>query len=401
MGSLNYPVLRRQKNSRAQESIILLTICLTPFLGAVEVLDLLRVDLGILGIESWMLKILKDVFILLSISIGLFFGYFRSSAASGVSIFFALIIIPFSIWISVLSVGVEAAASGLRWLLPLVFYLTLKSFDKAFFDKLSVFLFCILCVGLVIQVYQYFYMSGFYGETSLGFSLRNPGFYLIPSSMAAYAMTTLFFVACYNGSKLILRLAYFLVGLSVLLTASGTGYISFLMFILFAIGKRERFAGRILAILSIGFAVFLLLPIITNREDILSSPLTRLDIFIEHLDPYKIFFSNTFGVGTNTFINLKPDFLDSGEAIIADSMVNSSAINLGLVFVLLLVYEIFIRVLVVPSRTAFLFLSAFAPFYLTIILFELFPVNILMMIALSDMLLRRKNINIGNLQTIR
>jgi hypothetical protein len=124
------------------------------------------------------------------------------------------------------------------------------------------------------------------------------------------------------------------------------------------------------------------LPLITGREDIMDSPLGRIDILVENISLNNFFFSSNFGIATNTFINLRPDLLDSQVAIIADSMINSTIINCGLFFLLILIYILFIKPLYKFRKIGLLYLLINFPFFLSTIIFELYPVNILIFIEL-------------------
>lgn len=383
-----------------QGAIIIIAVLLTPFLGLVEVADLLGFFGGVFQIELWKVKILKDILLFFSVSYFIFFSKTGFHLTLKLSTALMLSIVILSVSISLFFVEIEAIAAGFRWLLPFIFYLTLRSQEKSFYVKISRLLSFILVVGLLLQMFQYFYMDGIYGLDDFGFSVRNPGYYLIPSSMAALAMSTLYFVVRHESWRPLRAVIYISALLSIILTASGTGFISFSLFTLFYFGRAGGFRLKIFWAVAISLAVLAFLPALTNRENILSSLLTRVEIFVSHADVLKLIFSNGFGVGTNSLINLRPDLLDSGGAIIADSMLSSSIINLGVLFLCVSVYEIFVKPMKNIGRDVLLYISSFLPFYLTVVLFELFPVNILMFVALAELVFDRKSIENNSLTLV-
>ena len=374
-----------------QGVIIYVAVLLTPFLGLSEVSWLLGFDVISTRVEPWVIKIAKDLFISMSILVGVLFGITSRHAMPVVSVATMFLIVVFSVACSLLFMSNEALFAGFRWLLPLIFYFTLQGLDKLFFIRISRILNIMLIAGLTLQIYQYFMTSGIYGLNEYGYSIRNPGYFLIPSSMAAYAMASLYFVIRFEPLRLLRFLAFTAAVFSVILTSSGTGFISFAMFVFFVMRKEEGFKLYIILAIFIGLTTLPLLPILTNREYVLSSLETRVKIFMQHTDILKLLFSNTFGAGTNSLINLRPDLLESGEATIADSMLSSSVINLGILFLLISIYEFFIRPMRKFGRAELLYFSSFFPFYLTVVLFELFPVNILMFIALSELTLEKNS----------
>jgi hypothetical protein len=353
------------------------------------VIGLLRLNVDLSGINIWMLKIPKDILILLSILVGVVHGYWRDSTVSIGSMALLSLTIVTSVVFSVPYMPLEAFAAGFRWLLPFAFYLTLGRLREDFLARISRVLQSLLGMGLALQVYQLLFMAGYYGETLSGLSVRNPGFYLFPSSMAGFSMATLYFTTKFERSRRRQVLVYFGVLLSVGLAASGTGVVSLALFTISLLGKREHLALRILAAVGIGVCTLLILPTLTSRQDIIMSLQGRVDIVLDQFNYSNIAFSRSFGAGTNTLfglIYLRPELSDKVPMLIMDSMVSSSLLNAGLIFLILAVYEIFVRSMRARRGSNLLFLCTFLPFYTTTVLFELFPVNILMFLALSSIL---------------
>jgi hypothetical protein len=392
MGSVAENKIVDLGGSCIQANLIKLALVLTPFLSAFEVFEMFGFDSGLLWFDIRLLKVSKDVVLLGAIVTGFLYGYFNKAPISGVSLLYVVLTVFVSVMATIWSLDFEPILAGLRWLLPLMLCMTIKKYSDSFYRELTLLLFYLFLIGLGLQLFQYFFMDGRYGLSVLGFNLRSPGFYLIPSSMAAFSMTTLYFVYSVDSLKHLKMITFFLVGLSIFLTASGTGYVSYLLFLFFSFGSQRTLLIRFIVACFCAIFLFTMLPDLTDRRDILSSPMSRIEIFFDHFSVLKILFSDNFGVGTNTFVSLQPDLLDSDKIIIADSSVTSSFINLGLFAAIFIFYQFFIRPFRVFDKETLRYLTTFLPFFLTVIVFELFPINILMVIAMSKIILSSNRI---------
>lgn len=368
-----------------QEKLILLSILLTPILGLYELSELLNLNISNFLPGLKLLKTSKDFFILLIILTGIIFSFWKFLKMSSVLYLFSIIAIFISFFISIFSVPLEAIISGIRWISPFVLFLFLGKLRLPFYQKLTSWLEIIITFGLILQFYQLFNMNGIYGISISGYSIRNPGYYLSPSSMSAFSMTTLFFIHNFENNERKRLIYLIIVILSVFLTASGSGILSLFLYVLYIIFKKQNTYFFILTLVI--FLLFFIgfLPLITGREDIFDSPLGRIDILLQNISLNNIFFSSNFGIATNTFINLRPDLLDSQVAIISDSMINSSIINSGLLFLLILIYIIFFKPIYKYGKIGLLFLFINLPFFLSTVIFELYPVNILLFIELISL----------------
>ena len=385
---MNSMSTQRQPDVELQKRVILLAVSLVLFSSVIEVVNLLALNVDLSSVDMWMLKIPKDILVLTSIAIGVLHGYWRESRVATETIVLISITVLGSVAISAPSMPVEALAAGFRWLMPLAFYVTLGRLDSRFFIRLARLLQFLLVLGILIQCYQLANMPVFYGETKSGLSLRNPGFYPMPSPMAAFSMTTLYFAIRFEKSHIRRALVYCGAAYSVMLTASGSGFVSLTLFTISLVGKRQHVLLRMAVAAGIGIVALAYLPAITSREDIMTSLGDRMQIFRD-ANLSNIALSGTFGVGTNvlvSLIDLQPALLDRVPMAITDSMVNASIMNLGIVFLVLISYEIFVRPVRGRRPPDLLFLFTFLPFYLTTVLFEVFPVNILMFLALSTIL---------------
>lgn len=109
----------------------------------------------------------------------------------------------------------------------------------------------------------------------------------------------------------------------------------------------------------------------------------RFDILSDAIYQDNIIFSTKFGIGTNTFVSIAKSSNNIHNSIIADSQISASIINLGFLFCIVFIYEFFIKPIFSFGKDFYLYCTVFAPFYFSIVLFELFPVNILMFLIFS------------------
>ncbi len=358
-------------------------LLVTPFLSIIEVLTLFS-SIGNIDSSTMMLiKVVKDFLLFLCVILGLLSIRNRQIKISMYSFFLMFMSIVISIYLSIHTVSLLGIGAGIRWLLPFFLFFFIKKFEISFYIRLTLILELILLLGITLQGYQLFYMERLYGLSSFGLSLRNPGFYLIPSSMAAFAMVTLFFVMHFEISLFRKKLFYILSLYSVLLSASGTGLISFILITFAIFFRKDKIIIYSLAGIIFTIIIYIFLPSVSGRDDIWTSMYGRIDIFFENISYLNILFSDRFGSATNTFVSLRPDLLDAGGSVIADSMISASVINVGLLFTILFFYEFFFRPVFRFGNYFYLYFAVFAPFYFSVVIFELFPINILMFIAFS------------------
>lgn len=131
-----------------------------------------------------------------------FFSWrYRQLDISIISFLIMVISIVLSIVLTSAISPLEQTASGIRWLIPFLVFFFLKKFDLKFYINLTRLMELVLLIGLALQVYQLFFMEGIYGQFASGLSLRNPGIFLLPSSMACYTMVTLLFTFYFEESQ--------------------------------------------------------------------------------------------------------------------------------------------------------------------------------------------------------
>lgn len=219
----------------------------------------------------------------------------------------------------------------------------------------------IFWIELGIQILQFLYAPSYYGISYKGYNLSNPGTFLIPSTMASFAIV-LHYYALKKGDSVTVVLSL----VSVFLSKSSTAWIVLIIFYFIVMLKSFKVAkdALLFLLMVIGIIMFLNLETITGRETIIDVNLmARLDIFLKHL-AYPL--GKGFGLGSGGAVLMQVE-----DSVIADSTINSLLINFG--WMGFLIYGLFI----VGSFRAFdyrdLLLLSFVGLSLTMIIFEMTP----------------------------
>lgn len=219
----------------------------------------------------------------------------------------------------------------------------------------------IFLLELVVQGLQLLYAPNYYGGNAyFGLNFTNPGTFLIPSTMASYAVITLYFARRKNDG-----IVEFLCVLSVLLTRSTTAYLIIFTFYSILVARKLRFSwGLISSVVVIVLAiVYFNLDTITGRPGIINNIYTRLNILWQVVDhPFGI----GFGLGSGGSVLLHID-----NAIIADSTLNSLLINFG--WPGFFAYGLMVFLAFKYFRYYDLLLISFLAFSVTMIIFEMTP----------------------------
>jgi hypothetical protein len=235
-------------------------------------------------------------------------------------------------------------------------------------------------VMLGLQCYELFNMPHWDGTTFFLLNKRNPGYFLVVNSAGFFTITSWIYIYWHSSRRLLRKaLIWFIIPISVFLSASGTAVVSLLALICANLYLRIRQKALVIAlspfVLVAGFAS---LTILTHRDDIFESPAMRVAIFgdlISHsLIPLK------FGAGTNSAVLISDG---SAEAVIVDSTLNSLLYNTGifglLAFALTLLHRLQTR-----TETIFLAIGMIA-FALTTIVYEIYPMNFLVFLYFAHL----------------
>ncbi len=369
---------------RLQIALIFMGLILVPFLSYGELLSLFSGTLtGQTENLSGLIKVTKDLNFLLLIFLG-FIGYLISTKLKYKSLIYLGAIILATVPAIILSLQNQFiyTASGLRWLIPVILpFFIYKVVDKPLVKKITKYLIILFLLHFCIQILQAFFASGWYGRSSLGINLRNPGLFLIPNTGSFFTIISLYFILYFSSLNEQKKMYLVLLStVSIFLTMSGTGFIVLLIFLLIYYAKLRfiKFLPLLLpAIMSLGF-VFISFLTSRGGNYLEVSGGGRLSIFINCFTNSS-FFSNLFGYGTNTAVIV-------ADGYIVDSTFSSLIVNLGysgfFIFILLFFVAFFYSILykIKPLFTLLIIVFLYSG---TTIIFEVYPVNLLLAILVA------------------
>ena len=381
------------KTQRSIRHLIILGIILTPlftisdvygylFGTAHAVLDNGTVNIGIKFIKDFIFFLLIFIYLLTIIS-----NNKRITLNKWYLSFFFLL---FSSFFTTILTGGEIymIIAGLRWAIPLIVLLAiLKYVDDGLQHKIARVLIYLFVFAFVLQIIEFVFMPHFWGTNILGFNKRNPGFFYNNNTMAFYAILVFYYSLFFEQNKIFKIVIYMLLPFSVLMTSSGTGVIVLSVMYLY-IGYRKiknAYLKNIVAMTSIGlFALaLLLLPLITGRSDILTSIRIRGEIFLDHLNFDHILVSDQFGSATNSGLLLQYQIHDEGKNgfFIADSTWTSIMVNISILGLIL--FGVMLFIIKNNSTEYYTFLLVFGLFPTTTIVFEAYPMNLLLAVNIA------------------
>lgn len=295
--------------------------------------------------------------------------------------------------------------SGIRWIMPILLIIFLIPYiSREFLQSLTNLLFYVFIIHFCLQIIELFSVTHFHTYSN-GLSRRNPGMFLIPNSGALFTLFVLFvhlFYASIKKRYLIILLSL----VSIFLTQSGMGIITyFVMMFIFLISCTFF---KLLPVL--GIVLFLLHPIIfslfikryATSDYVGESFGTRVHIFMDKFLNAN-FLDSDLGLGTNTAVLI---FKDSSYKIsIMDSMYASLVVNLGIFNFIIILFTLLVLVLVAflnknKERLVFYILILLSG--TTTILFEVYPVNLLIPIMfayyINQYMLKKTNETTNNPQ---
>lgn len=375
--------------AKAQKRTIIIALLLTPAFSAGEVTYLIY---GLISSHSTLVtpvyvKAVKDV-----LMVGLIFlGVIQIKASSRIflpDLYSTFLLCSFiSLVLTVCYQGVEVLylAAGIRALIPFVLVIFVyKCVDYKLQQSIARVLRILLCVALSLQIVQLLFAPPYFGANYFGLNSRNPGIFIVPSTMACFAVVSMYYIRAFLPPIWPNQVAFWCIGpFAVLLTASGSGIVSASMLMAVAAINmiKEKFIALVVVPLLAGGA-FLLLPEITGRDDIYSSLAIRFVVLFGSLSENTVLLSNQFGMWTNaadTFAQARGS--EDGMAMISDSTITSAIGNFGglaLLFLLASLVRAYSR-----QGAFFLFAAAFLPLSLTLNINEAFPANLLLAVSLA------------------
>jgi hypothetical protein len=305
-------------------------------------------------------KIFKDVFGFCAVLLIAVAGGF-TKIDRRIALFYGIIVFVFVFALySMLETDTITVLLGVRSYLSIIFILFGFYFHHFNPDRAYP-AFRLLLVGeVVVQVMESIYAPDFYGMMYQGFNLANPGTFLIPSSMAGFAILVMHYAHQRED-----RITEFIALFSIFLARSSTAWLVVIFFYTILAVKRLRLSNGFLLMVVIVSAIVIALnlDVVTGRDAIADNLVTRWDFFAEHLS-YPL--GKGFGLGSGAAV-----LAQSEEAVIADSTISSLLINFGWISVVLYAIFIYHAFRVLGYRN--LLVLAFAGFSLTMIIFEMTP----------------------------
>lgn len=360
------------------KTLIIIGLCITPFLNYGEVLALMRGELEsqVMLYTPIYIKLLKDIIMIFLILL-LFLKNFKGTSIPVIlATLFFITIVSINIFTSTIAGYDSYIIYGLRWSYPLmIIFLGYKIIDKKHFDmKFDFFLGLILSLHFLLQIFQLFSGITWFGVIE-GYSVRNSGIFLLPNTAAFFSVIVLYwFMYEFNGNRFIKISFILLCIISIFLTGSGTGVVvASILVLIYLIPKKCMLLGfPILSMASI--PGLFLVSYFRGEYYIEVSGGTRLQNFKDVLSDVGLF-SQNFGYYTNVAI-----LMDKGDMIV-DSTFGSILGNLGLiVFIVVVVFLLYLafKAYLQLNKTKLSFVTIVSLFSLTTIILEAYPMNLLL-----------------------
>jgi hypothetical protein len=364
--------------------VLLTLLALTPIFSVMEVIALFQgtIESQAKALTPTAIKAIRDVGWALVIMLGLCSILIRRRVSSHFIVATVLSVLGAYAAFAMLPQSAYLAAAGVRWLMPVVMtFFLLGQVDEAFFHRAHRITRLLLILQLTVQFGQFFFASDWYGKNAFGFAARSPGFFLIPSTGAFFTMLCFFLAQFYSKSRAEKAVMTFLSMLSILLTASGTGYIVFMFALMLCVmGQKYIRVALPLMLIAAAFAFPFIMMLTGRGADYAEISFgSRVEIFIDAIET-GTFLPSYFGVGTNTGV-LMSNALDLPlQARIVDSTLTSVLINFGFFGFGLFLTGLLIWtacVLFLNKLELYVFTIIFVCFGVVVIVPECFPANLL------------------------
>jgi hypothetical protein len=365
--------------------LLIFSLIIVPLNNISEILALFTMTLKSQSeaLTPFFIKILKDAVYIFFFIYG-FYYLFKTQKIDRIILFLALlflfVILPLNTTLLLGDTDFAQLLIGIRFSLPLlIIFLSFYIFNKNDILKIKNLLFILFYLNLGIQIVQFFMGIPLYGiYDTLGFSIRNPGFFLLPNTSAFFIIIITYLVLYHFDIKEKIKIRFiFFSFLSILLTASGTGIFVFL--ILNIIYFTKKILLLIFLILS---PIFLYLTLnlveyIRDTEYISISGSTRLKILMDMFNSASLI-SSDFGKFTNAYVLLRGDgdIMDSTWAALLGNYGFLPSVILVLILIFLFIYS-----LINLDKSKISFLIIILSFSSTTIIFEAYPMNILLSIV--------------------
>lgn len=271
------------------------------------------------------------------------------------------------------------AAFGIRWILPFLIFLLLRDWMSEFDGLTTVkWLFFAMVVCFLMQLYQLFNMPPVFGELLPGVAARTPGIFIAPNSTALFACAFAAGIIVFSDNNRSWSLAAVILAILIgFACQSGTGIVcAFVLLLRLVLHKFSYWFWGIAAAMIV--LIFPNLNALTGRADYVeSSGGGRIDVLIKIISEAATSVGN-FGVYTNSanLASQSPELMTAVDSLIASWIGNFGTFAFP---ALLLVYW-FVKTQMkdIDWKRASPCLIVFVLFSLTSIIFEAFPMNIIL-----------------------
>lgn len=372
------------------QKLILLLFILTPIFSITEIFEYLGIGV-VLPIDMFYIKLPKDILMIVVLFLSLTYSLRYKHPINYHICLFLLSAFTFICFFFSYSVnGIQIALAGIRWAIPLFLIILLYDISNHdLLEKTTKILFALLLLHITAQILEMIFMPPIWGLNALGLSGRLPGIFVHPSASGTFAAFC-FFCFKYFLSQKKKMIGSILAIISVFLSMSSTGVIllTILLFMPIYLRSKYKLILSFVAILFI-FLIITNLDLLTGRQagDSELSGTTRVQILQEIVNSTELISTN-FGIATNTAMNLLTKLGIGSNAFIADSLYTSFLTNYGAIFSILFIGSILYLLLYLFMKKnkdipfiLFFVISLLSG--ISIIIIEIFPINLIIALYLS------------------
>lgn len=319
----------------------------------------------------------------------------------------------FTILTILLSINnIDLVLAGIRWIIPsFLIFLLYGITDYDLIRKITKILLYLICINIIFQIFEMFYMPPFRGLNILGLSGRLSGFFAYPSVCGIFGAYCTFCFKYYLDDGNLKKFAIILSVLSVFLSMSSTGVALLLIIFMLPVFLKSKIKPIIGGILLILFFIgFSNMDILTGRQegDSLKSGTTRVEMLSDIVSSSEPI-STRFGAATNVGLKLALDkglidniFDTDSLSFSSDSIYTSILTNYGWLFFITFAF-ILLYILLFAKRTndySFLLLIIISICSgISTVIIEVFPMNIIIAVLISYYL--KKYLVFSNRQNIQ
>ena len=384
-------ILSKYRSITLIEFLILFVLLLTPIFTFQEFMAYLTLEQrGLINtsdtLTSPYIKMIKDLFFISIIFISFLLILQSLKIERNLIYFFGITLLFILLPAYAYHSNILVFLSGIRWLMPLFMAaFLLGHIDENLLKKMGTIMFYLFILHFIMQVIQFFFSYGYYGLNSIGLSERNPGIFYIPSTGAVFTIIVLFFSKYYMSENQEKNISY-LIPISILLTASGTGIgIYIIFFIVYYMRKSIMPFLPIILLIAAGL-LLLLLNIFPGRDGLVEDSLGPRLIHFKEALLNASYMPEYFGYGTTTAELIRNKFDLDFVMARTDSFYTSTIVNLGLINSIILLIVILAQFILLnksQDKEKLLFLIIFALISVTAPITESYPANLIFAVFLA------------------